>query len=375
MATTIPAGSFKTRNSITTFKTAIEFSSSAPTGQVFSFGDATGAISMWVDNTSIYFRAGGATADTDANEVSIGVSPVAGLALTVIGMVRPDGMVGLWIPELQTRSWHDTGSFTAWANDIVGDFAQAATGMPADVVEAGAPTNFAMTEPLSVFYGSMPRVNIGAELLRPSDSFDVPTYTVATSLTNANPIVATAPADIAIGDLLVLIIGFDANTGLNQFTTPAGWTLEGWSGDTASDAYIGVFSKVSDGTEGASVSVTALTIDDAASAYFRIPRGNSVEVVGVVEEGLGATSTAASITALTPNSLAFALIATDGGNVIHSGETAGWTNVVDLDQNGVSGVGLQIYDKTANGATNDFVTTLSESEGYTTFQIAIDPAS
>ncbi len=163
MATTIPAGTFKTRDAICTFKSRIEFDTAAPTGQILSFGDATGAISMYVETTAITFRAGGATIATNANEAQLTIAPVAGDQMTVVGMVRPDGLVGLWIPELQKITWSSAGSFSTWANDIVGDFAQAATGMPADVAQTGNPTNFTVVEPLSVYYGSLPRVNIGAE--------------------------------------------------------------------------------------------------------------------------------------------------------------------------------------------------------------------
>lgn len=167
MASVIPAASFRTRDSIATFKAAIRFTDTTPSGIIFSFGDATSAIALWVDNTNIYFRAGGATIDTNGNVASLPISPLAGSELTVIAMVRPDGMVGLWIPELRKRTWSNTGAFTAWASDVEGDFAQAAGAMPADVVSTGAPVNFDVIIPLSVYYGSFPRVNIEAELLPP----------------------------------------------------------------------------------------------------------------------------------------------------------------------------------------------------------------
>ncbi|AAT69546.1 gp70 [Alphaproteobacteria phage PhiJL001] len=162
IATTIPAGSFAARDRVTTFKTRLRFSSALPSGNVFSFGNATGAISMWVSNSAINFRAGGATVNTDASSVSVTINPVAGLDLTVIGMVRLDGLVGLWVVELGLIAWDSTGSFSSFANDVVGDFAQAAAQpLPADVASSGAPANFSVVEPLSVFLGNLPRINVG----------------------------------------------------------------------------------------------------------------------------------------------------------------------------------------------------------------------
>lgn len=164
IATTIPAGSFRGRDAIATFRVRIRIDASTPAGQIFSFGDATGAISLFVTNTDVIFRAGGATVNTNANSVSLAHNAAVGAELNIIAMVRPDGLVGLWIPEFGRITWQDTGAFSVWANDVVGDFGQAATAMPADVTQTGAPLNFTIIGPLSVFYGSFPRIGIGAEL-------------------------------------------------------------------------------------------------------------------------------------------------------------------------------------------------------------------
>lgn len=167
MAASIPADSFGSRNAIATFKTRLKMTAaSGQAGLLFAFGDATGAVALWWGSDTITFRAGGATVATDASEVSVtfGFTPPIDWELTVVAMVRPDGLVGLWLPEYPLITWNSDGVFSAWANNVAGDFAQAASqSLPADVTQTGAPTNFDLVEPLSVYYGSLPRINIGSE--------------------------------------------------------------------------------------------------------------------------------------------------------------------------------------------------------------------
>ncbi len=168
MPSIIPVGSFRYRDSIVTFKTRIRSTaSSGHAGNIFSYGDATGAVAAWVDGQLISFRAGDATVGTDASiiQLDLGASPPTGWEATLVVMVRPDGLVGLWAPDFNLKIWStgvDLGSFSVWTNDVAGNFAQAGTAMPADVTETGDPTSFDLIEPLSVYYGSFPRINIGA---------------------------------------------------------------------------------------------------------------------------------------------------------------------------------------------------------------------
>ncbi len=168
MESAIPVGSFGSRNSIVTFKTRIRSTaSSGHAGNIFSYGDATGAVAAWVDGQTINFRAGDATVGTDASiiQLDLGANPSIGWEATLVVMVRPDGLVGMWAPDFNVKLWSagvDLGSFSVWTNDVAGNYSQAGGAMPADVTETGNPTSFDLIEPLSVYYGSFPRINIGA---------------------------------------------------------------------------------------------------------------------------------------------------------------------------------------------------------------------
>ena len=71
--------------------------------------------------------------------------------------------------------------------------------------------------------------------------------------TGSSSLTITKPANVASGDLLILIVGSDDSTNTQQYDTFSEdgreWALIREHGDAASDCHIAAFYRVSDGTE------------------------------------------------------------------------------------------------------------------------------
>ena len=162
--TPVLSASFPVRTVPVTFWTAIRITGATPTGLIFELGDGTTAIAAWVNDTEISFRAGGsAAADRGIATFDNTVSLPNTLELDLVFSVRPgDGRVRIWgNGEEIARGVASGGQFPSsglWAAASNGAFAAAAVGaLPADVLQTGAPTNFEVIQPLSVYMGTVPR--------------------------------------------------------------------------------------------------------------------------------------------------------------------------------------------------------------------------
>jgi hypothetical protein len=156
------ATQYPTRNVPITFRTVIRITGAAPAGLIFEIGDATTAIAAWIDDTDVSLRAGDVpAADRALATFDNGVSLPDTLELDLVFSVRPgDGRVRIWGNGQEiARDVASGGAFpNGWAASSNGAFAAAAVGaLPADVAQTGAPSNFDVIEPLSVFVGQVPR--------------------------------------------------------------------------------------------------------------------------------------------------------------------------------------------------------------------------
>ena len=155
---------FPVRNTLITFKTAIRITAADPTGLVFELGSSSRAIAVWVDNNLLRARAGSAaTFDSARATFNNTVDLPIGLEMEIIVAVRPgDGRIRLWGNgtelDRDTSVNGDFGTPSNWAAGSAGSFAAAVQGTTtADVSQTGAPTNFEVIEPLSVYMGQVPR--------------------------------------------------------------------------------------------------------------------------------------------------------------------------------------------------------------------------
>lgn len=156
------ATQFPARDIPITFRTAIRVTAATPVGLIFELGDATTAIAAWLDDTTINIRAGDAAA---ADRGIATFTPAGGLTLTLmldlLIAVRPgDGRVRIWGNGTElARGVASNGQLpNGWAASSNGAFAAAAVdALPADVTQTGAPSNFDVIAPLSVYVGQVPR--------------------------------------------------------------------------------------------------------------------------------------------------------------------------------------------------------------------------
>lgn len=157
----VPAAAFPYHALLVTFWTAIRITGGSPAGLLFELGDATTAVAAWIDGSDVSLRAGDTGDDAAvATFTQAGGLPL-GLELDLVFSVRPgDGRVRIWGNGQEiARATAVNGQLpNGWAAASDGAFAAAAVGaLPADVTEAGAPSDFAAIEPLSVYVGQVPR--------------------------------------------------------------------------------------------------------------------------------------------------------------------------------------------------------------------------
>ncbi|AWY09480.1 hypothetical protein vB_RpoS-V16_44 [Ruegeria phage vB_RpoS-V16] len=190
------------------------------------------------------------------------------------------------------------------------------------------------------------------------------------------------PPGVQANDLLLLICGTDDTTGLNDWVTPAGWTLEYHGGSSTSDATITIFSKVAVGTESGDLTIAGGLTDDLAGMMLRVTNidpGVGVEVVGAASILTSTTVSAPSITTLTDNSILIGIAAQDGGDAaVYSADTAGYTELTEVraGTGGGSGFGMVVATRTqaTAGASGVCQFTSSRSDGFIAMQLALKPA-
>jgi hypothetical protein len=159
---TVSNARFPDRDVPITFWTAIRITDAAPAGLIFEVGDGATALAAWVDGNELIVRAGNALAADRALAVFDNtVDLPLGVKLDLVFAVRPgDGRVRVWGNGKEiARDTAANGQLPlGWASASDGAFAAAATGaLPADVTQTGAPSNFDVILPLSVYVGSVPR--------------------------------------------------------------------------------------------------------------------------------------------------------------------------------------------------------------------------
>lgn len=140
-----------------TFQTAIRITGANPTGIVFHYGTSAGSITLWLNGSEINFRAGDTTPQviTFDNTVDLPVDLEMDLVASVIPGERRMRVWGNGT-ELVRKAPGATMPNIAVAAD--GDFARAVSGTaPGDVTQTGAPTNFDVIEPLSVYKRQFPQ--------------------------------------------------------------------------------------------------------------------------------------------------------------------------------------------------------------------------
>lgn len=193
-----------------------------------------------------------------------------------------------------------------------------------------------------------------------------------------------SPKNVASGDLLLIWVGNDGTETTCEWDSagaPAGFTFGGCAGDGASDAHVGMYWRIADGTEGASFNTPhAIVSHDTWAVIFLISGTNSSPI-----HMLGADSIIASgnlnITGMTTtiaDCYIMAGSAYDGGD--DGGYTTsdtGWAEVIEVRSGTTStDAGGDVSEKqmSGTGATLTVTHSVVTADGQAGFQVAILPA-
>ncbi len=115
----------------------------------------------------------------------------------------------------------------------------------------------------------------------------------------AASVTLTKPASVAVGDLLLILVGNDNATATAQWdnTTykPSGLTLINESGNATSDTHTAAFYRVADGTEGLTIAVSAQSSNDYWGYYVRVSGIDPADPINVTGADVNTADTAPSI--------------------------------------------------------------------------------
>jgi len=192
------------------------------------------------------------------------------------------------------------------------------------------------------------------------------------------------PDNVEVGDLL-LILAVNDDTSGTAFDSgdSSNFTFVHDYGSTSSDAHVGVFYRIADGTEADTEQITSAGNDEWGGWYIRITGANitdPIHQVGAEANGYGNSRTAAAVSTTIENCLGITFTAFDGGdgnNVSPFGVSGTGWNYEDDGSSGTSGSGdcaggWGYKNITGTGSSIDAVwSSDGTSDGITAGQIAI----
>ena len=200
----------------------------------------------------------------------------------------------------------------------------------------------------------------------------------------ATIVTLTKPNNVVTGDLLIILCGNEnATTGEGFADTLTGWTREFNLGSGDVDCYIGLYSRIADGTETTTIDVPMLGADDGHGWYMHFQGAKSIgsiHVIGTSTEVVSNIVTVGSITTTEPECLAVSTFAFDGSDSDPITETGtGWTmqdwteSPLPSDAGGASSGAWSTKDMLSAGPTGDSVWNMGggQSDGIVAVQFAI----
>lgn len=218
--------------------------------------------------------------------------------------------------------------------------------------------------------------------------------------TNATTFPLTYPTNLQNGDLILAFISSDGNQ-TTPGTWPAGWVTNNWNGGQTTNSLV-IAKKVSNGAETGTFNVTGLSSEQGPWRVIRIPAaqwegtlgtsfGNSASTDGsVTATNGGSASTNANPDPPSNDPFNWAAedtlwiaIAGNDGTPTYSGFPANYTQEDhstsgghSQSSGGAGGAGMGIaYRKLNASSENPGTFTLTGSEQWATFTIAVRPAA
>lgn len=198
----------------------------------------------------------------------------------------------------------------------------------------------------------------------------------------------TKPADVGVGDLLLIIVGSDDNTDTDQWDNsalkPTGFTLINEAGDAAtSDAHVGAFWRIADGSETATIDVPAQSDQDYWGFYVRVTGAHQTAPINIAGSDVVDSTDpydVAGVTTTVNNALAFYVLAFDGGDFgAFSVAGTGWSQSAEVQAGTGSGNaggtwGTKVQASPGSTGTAS-VSSSTNDDSTASFQFAVAPAS
>jgi trimeric autotransporter adhesin len=194
---------------------------------------------------------------------------------------------------------------------------------------------------------------------------------------------AALPTGVTVGDLLVACVSSQQSSAIVAISTPAGWTLQAaTTGRFSGSGSTAVFTKIADGTEGATV--TFSTTGQTTTAFVAVVAAFFSSSFDQIATGALTSSTSIPGPSVTPSAagdliLQILMGLTGGGGSIPTvTPPAGFSNLIDGRPASTGGC-IEISSKLLVGGsgspTGTFTTTLGTSESWFATTLAIKPGT
>ena len=194
------------------------------------------------------------------------------------------------------------------------------------------------------------------------------TSKVGTGATQTS-IVIDKPSGTVSGSLLIACVGIETPTVGEPITPPSGWTDQspvagGLAGGTPSKT-LAVFTRVADGTEGATFTFTFATATNSIGEIHRVAGSDPTTPINIVSwtSGLTADPVGSAVTTTDTNCLVFAILLHDHGtlNQTHT-PPANHAEVGDLEHDNTTVISLTISTRGFAAAADTGTATVNCTE-------------
>jgi hypothetical protein len=198
-------------------------------------------------------------------------------------------------------------------------------------------------------------------------------------------LVLDKPTGVAVGDLLLILVGNDNTTNTDQWDNatlkPTGFTLIGEGGTTNSDVHVASFWRIADATEGASFTVPAQSANSCVGFCIRYSGVDTTTPIHVASAGntdLASPFDITGVTTTVDDCLVVCVVIHDGGNVTtFSVSGTGWTKIDEIFQDTVADATSGAYAErqmSGQGASGTASWTVTANAAKTVgWQFAIAP--
>jgi hypothetical protein len=211
----------------------------------------------------------------------------------------------------------------------------------------------------------------------------IQTYTEKGATGQSTTIELTKPSGVAVGDLLVLLVGNEDTGAAAEFSDNlSGWNFLWDTGNGTSDCHIAAFWRIATGGEGATVTITAASSDYMFGWYLRIDGHNAdtpINASGAEQIGSGSSTAIGGVSTDVADCLCIALGAFDGADGVPATVSGtGWSEKDEVGSSGgSSGVGACFATKNHSGTGSAGTCTINcnTSDGNCGRQFAIAPVA